>query len=747
MLLLLLAAGLALSPTPAPAGTEPEPPTFQRARVDLAALGAYGTPAPPVPEAPEDHEATEATGALPGTGAGSETLPTDEHEDGDDHGDHEGVVFGVEQPSLVAENRPGPGWRADAELPIAGQFVVVEWEGDPHAAFSVRSRNRGTWTDWVFAHSDVDERPDASEPGNGLNAVGPIWIGEGAEAFEVAIQEGVPDDLSLLVMRSVEPAGWSQNRRSAPSSPSTGIPSTATGPTASATASPANASLPAQPTIWPRSTWGAGPWAYANSGCEKGPIIADDLRFGVVHHSVSTNSYTTSQADDQIRAIYDYHVNSRGWCDIAYNFVVDRFGTIWEGRTQSLSAPVQGGHASGFNSGSMGVVLLGQHHPGASPTAATVTSATRNSLKNLLGWRFGLYGIDPTGTTLEISGGSSSIPEGQWVNVATISGHRDLGATGCPGDYAYVLLPQLRTDVAAMLVGVPLPPVRPALGRNADGRMEIFATDASGRIRHAWQSVPGGGPWLGWPTLSSGPWTGGPAISINRDGRQEIFMRDAAGRIHHTWQTAPNGLWHATESMGGSARSDPAAGINADGRLEVFTLGTDGAIRHAWQWAPGGNWSLWSTLGGRFSNAPAVGSNADDRQEVVVVGDDGQLWHAWQWKPNSSWSGWYPMGGSLKGDPATGSNADGRFELFALGRDGQLWHNWQWKPNGTTGWSGWHAMGKPSVGLAGGPTVNRNPDGRLEVFAFGNDGRLWHTWQWFPNGHWSPWQSLSPVLR
>ena len=107
------------------------------------------------------------------------------------------------------------------------------------------------------------------------------------------------------------------------------------------------------------------------------------------------------------------------------------------------------------------------------------------------------------------------------------------------------------------------------------------------------------------------------------------------------------------------------------------------------------------------------------------------------------WNPWTPMGGPISDSaPVLASNADGRLEVFAMGTDGALWHNWQTAPN--DGWSGWASLGGQVTGVA---AVGRNADERLEVFVTGTDGALWHIWQTAPNNGWSGWASLGGILR
>ena len=197
-------------------------------------------------------------------------------------------------------------------------------------------------------------RPDSGE--GDRPASDPVWVGAG-EGFELSLPADVTEATVHLVRDTEVEA-------SAPA--------------------PEAASTEAYdiPSVRPRSAWGAGPY--------HGTVaVADELDQAVVHHTVNGNGYTAAQVPSMLRSIQAYHQDSRGWDDIGYNFVVDRFGTVWEARARSLYEPVIGAHARDHNDGSVGVAYLGDgRSPGLTSTAVT-------NLGRFLGWKMNLHGAAP----------------------------------------------------------------------------------------------------------------------------------------------------------------------------------------------------------------------------------------------------------------------------------------------------------------------------------------------------------------
>ena len=120
-------------------------------------------------------------------------------------------------------------------------------------------------------------------------------------------------------------------------------------------------------------------------------------------------------------------MKGNGWNDIGYNALVDRFGTVYEGRYGGIDRNVVGAHAKGFNTGSFGVAVMGDFRSVEPPPAAV------DALVQTLAWRLDLAHVDPLSTFNAISSGNERFASGIPVFLRTIAGHRDTGLTTCPG--------------------------------------------------------------------------------------------------------------------------------------------------------------------------------------------------------------------------------------------------------------------------------------------------------------------------
>ncbi|MEA1902941.1 MAG: N-acetylmuramoyl-L-alanine amidase [Actinomycetota bacterium] len=205
-------------------------------------------------------------------------------------------------------------------------------------------------------------------------------------------------------------------------------------------------SLPAAGlSINPRSSW-------AGAGYEpKGPLDSEDVRFLIVHHSASQNGHTAADVPGILRGWFNFHTGpEKGWNDIAYNFVIDSEGGIWEAREGSVHGPVAG-DATGGNQGFTQLVAIIGDYNSANPTQASLDSLTR-----LLAWLADRYGIStaPGARVSVTSRGSNLWPAGTEVTTPTITGHRSMSKTTCPGDNLYPYVAgALTADVEAIRGG------------------------------------------------------------------------------------------------------------------------------------------------------------------------------------------------------------------------------------------------------------------------------------------------------
>lgn len=395
-------------------------------------LAAVGTAAPSGAAQPGAATAPEATMPGPGTMDESQISLSGPNAGAQTGSTREGSDRGAARPA------PGSaGWSQVIDLLEGTQMVALSWDGttsgpDGPASgrASLRSRSdEGPWTEWLAVQPD--EGDHGGDQGEGRVGSGVVWLGtDGADQVEVRVDAGPLRDLELLRLRYHE--GQPVTVEDAPG----------------ASAERSGAAKAALPTIRPRSAWASQGWAYGNSGCGSGPRVASRLDFAVVHHTASGNSYSRAQVPGVIDGVRAYHQSSLGWCDIAYNFVVDKYGGIWQGRAGDITEPVIGGHARGFNTNSVGVVLLGQFEPGASPPSAAPTWTMMDSTARLLAWKLGLHGLDPFGTVVATSSGSTRYSDGTRVTMPIINPHRHTSYTACPGDNVIGQLNALRLKVA-----------------------------------------------------------------------------------------------------------------------------------------------------------------------------------------------------------------------------------------------------------------------------------------------------------
>jgi uncharacterized protein with LGFP repeats len=313
---------------------------------------------------------------------------------------------------------------APRHTPFPFHLLGLHWRGSGTVAFRTAAAG-GPWSPWRPARPEAEDLPDPgtdeARARGGWVLGNPYWTG-GARRVQYRLT-GVVSRLRAHFVASPVRAFRSL-------------------------------SIPRTPAIIPRAAWGAN-----ESIVRDEPSYAPAVRFAVVHHTAGANPSSPSESAAIIRAIQAYHVRSNGWDDIGYNFLVDRFGQIFEGRGGGVARNVIGAHAQGFNTGSTGVAVLGTYGSSA------ISPDAHGALVSLLAWRLDVAHADPRARLSWRSAGNPRFPEGTVVSLRAVSGHRDTGYTSCPGDALYGQLGAL----AAMAAELGLPKLYDPLASGAPG--------------------------------------------------------------------------------------------------------------------------------------------------------------------------------------------------------------------------------------------------------------------------------------
>jgi uncharacterized protein with LGFP repeats len=404
----------------------------------------------------------------------------------------------------------------------------------------VRTRRAadGVWSDWqhLESHSRSPVAPgsgDAAAPRGGTD---PLWVGasDGVQTRIAAGHDGaLPTGLRLDL---IDPGD-------SPAPAPRLIPAAVVQPLARA-----RVTVPPRPVpdVVSRAAWGA------NESIVRGtPEYASDVQVLFVHHTAGTNSYSCAESASILRGIQAYHVKSNHWDDIGYNFLVDKCGTIFEGRKGGISRAVLGAHTMGFNTRSSAVAVLGNF------SARGVPARVKQVIAQLAAYKIGAYGNAPAGRVAMASSGSDRYAKGSTAMLNRISGHRDTGQTACPGTALYAQLGSIRSIAAAGPAGLALAKV--------NGAVKVGGTYYTrGTIRPFWQLATPVTMMNRFDVLVDGVLT----ASAPRADRERLLSLEP-GR--HTVQVR-------AVALNGKAATTSAA-VLVDRTLPDFTSGPSVALR------------------------------------------------------------------------------------------------------------------------------------------------------------------------
>jgi hypothetical protein len=331
----------------------------------------------------------------------------------------------------------GPGrWGTTRLMTSTHSMVALTWRTrSPEPHIQINSRTAGSWRGWRRLAALHDLPDVASGEDTGIAGTELVWIGD-ADGIQVKVTGERPPDLTLVLLHPARRAEDARPDLESPAlSESQVLQRGAIQPTA-------------RPTLLKRSDWGAD-----ESWRNGKPRYNSTIQQVHVHHTVNSNDYALDDVPALIRGMYHYHVFSLGWSDIAYNFLVDRFGRTWIGRAGGAARPVRGAHTLGFNATSSGISAIGNFEL-VEPTASTL-----EAIAQVAAWKLSMYGRTATGQTHVVSEGSDRFMSGKRVTLPVLDGHRDTNDTACPGQHLYDALPAIRARAQAIIEASQQPPI------------------------------------------------------------------------------------------------------------------------------------------------------------------------------------------------------------------------------------------------------------------------------------------------
>lgn len=606
--------------------------------------------------------------------------------------------FTAQQPPTTDGSDPGTDVVSVAEDTRDFSLIGVTLDQAPGGPVMVRvALDDEPWGQWEELAFEVKRelapvpgapvRSEPDKPAPGVHSE-PLWVGE-ASRYEISMPGAVADDAQVhLVYETTQEVAVAQT-------------------------APAGAD-PARPAILPRSSWGARAPAAT-------PSVARSLQAAIVHHTAGQNSYSSAEVPAILRGVQAYHMDANGWDDIAYNFAVDRFGRIWEARAGGIDRAVIGGHARGFNTGTTGVVVLGNFDT-AAPTAAAV-----RSVSGLLAWKFAVHDVDPrTSVRYRTASGSTKYAPGTVVTMNRIVRHLDVGLTACPGRYLSPYVSSIRTAVNQAWPSLAAPGVAFVGNFVGHGYDDVFLRQPGVLPDQLLGSTGSGFSTVARFGVNDPRYK--PRIGDFDGNGYDDFLWYGPGRVpDRIWLSRGNGTF-ATVVINVSGAYNPVVGdFNRDGRDDIFWYAPGTSSEHLWL----------ATGGGRFQQpgvSQVTGSYRPVAGDFDGDGDDDIMWHGPGRTGDSVWAAQGGRFASRAVSQIAGSylpeagdyNGDGRSDIF-------------WYAPGSPTEAVWLGrsdlrFSSPGVAAVRGPyryarAGNFMGDGRAEVLWYaspGHDSIWWH---------------------
>lgn len=635
------------------------------------------------------------------------------------------------------------------------QAAGIIWEGTSPARVEVRSKDEKGWSNWaeVGIEKPAENRQPGSEP----------YIAAGATGIQVrAVGKELPTDLKAVLLTGEKntvkekeitpnPATENPDSNKSPeqvSESTTGYINSGTAFTAENASAPLSTTVntqvlttksaaitagapalqkpvsflsslqtaasravsiktatPARPTITSRAGWGAGRAGW-------NPSFAT-LRGAVVHHTAGSNNYTASEVPGIIRSIFHYHTYTLEWGDIGYNFLIDKYGNIYEGREGTLRSPrgqmAVGAHAYGANTHSVGISILGSYMYGVQPTTASL-----NSLQKVIAWQFGMGNVNPYGSWVPSTG----------KQTPNIAGHRDVFSTACPGS-VYEHLGAVRAGVKQILA-------------NANNTNSGGSTIPGSNVNSTFTNIPftsntkyTDNKKIGWGWPNQGVWAAGDFLE---NGYSDMLLRTRDGRLL-IYDAQAGDSWASPRQIGNGWNifTELYTGVDFDGDSHIDIIGKDATGRlflypsdgNGYFRAPrqiGNGWNI-------FKSIFLVEKGINNQPTFYGINSRGQM-YAYPTNGRSTFYAPRLLSGNYAAMQAVGNagdwNTDGKTDIIFLNEKKELLLGY----GSTAGFTkfakighGWGVMSY--IGRAHMAGNKRN------LYAVAKDGKLYrYEWEW-----------------
>ncbi|MDQ6935530.1 MAG: FG-GAP-like repeat-containing protein [Actinomycetota bacterium] len=521
---------------------------------------------------------------------------------------------------------------------------------------AVRSEKSGVWSNWTKLAYHDDHGPDPSSPDAKTSRPGtdPLVVGsvDAVQLRAETVSGTPPAGIRLALIdpgigktrneaAAIDTAKLASARQGTSSGTSRGTSNGSSNGSSNGVALQAMKVAP-KPQIFSRAQWGAN-----ENMRNKSALTYGTVETGFIHHTVDANNYTAADVPALIRGIYAYHTQSRGWSDIGYNFLIDRFGRIWEGRYGGVDRAVVGAHTLGYNEVSFAASAIGNfdiydNGRGVPPQALLNAEAT------LFAWKLSLADIRADNSHIWV--------KNRWLQA--INGHRDANSTACPGRYLYAKLPSIRVAARQIQLNAqtptPPPPPNPTQppgaavpqpsGMTFPARESLTGSSAPDLVLKS----PGGaisvlptGGLTGYrsPVTTAGAWRDLNAVvavgDVTGDGQGDVLGRTGATGWSRVYPGRGDGQVDtggvaATSTFGKADLLLGAGDLTGDGRNDLITRTAKTGALYLYPGTGAGRFAkpqlMRKAWGDYVSTVVAGDLNNDGRPDLVAIGKDGGLW-------------------------------------------------------------------------------------------------------------------------